>query len=85
MVTRLPDEGQKGLVQQYLDHGSNMTERLTQAIFQARPELYDWAFEQCHGYTAVARLAKIKRLTGEQIGRLEPSVKRRLLEVELEV
>lgn len=62
-----------------------MTERLTQAIFQARPELYDWAFEQCHGYTVVARLAKIKRLTGEQIGRLEPSVKRRLLEVELEV
>jgi hypothetical protein len=80
VALRLPDEGQKGLVRQYLDHGSAVTERLTQAIFQAHPELYDWAFEQCSGYHAVARLAKIKRLTGEQIGRLEPSVKRRLLE-----
>lgn len=85
VAIRLPGEGQKGLVQQYLDHGSSMTERLTQAIFQARPELYDWAFEQCHGYAAVARLAKIKGLTGEQIGKLEPSVKRRLLEVDLGV
>ncbi|MWV14175.1 hypothetical protein F3I62_18905 [Pseudomonas sp. R-28-1W-6] len=85
VATRLPEEGQKGLVQQYLDHGSAVTERLTQAIFQAQPELYDWALEQCHGYTAVKRLAKIKRLSGEQIGRLEPEVKRRLLEGDLGV
>ncbi len=80
VATRLPDEGQKGLVRQYLDHGSAVTERLTQALFQARPELHEWAFEQCSGYPAVSRLAKIKRLTGEQVGRLESSVKRRLLE-----
>ncbi len=80
VATQLPDEGQKGLIKQYLNHGSAVTERLTQAVFQARPELCDWAFEQCHGYAAVVRLAKIKRLTGEQIGKLEPSVKRRLLE-----
>lgn len=80
VATKLPDEGQKGLVRQYLDHGSAVTERLTQALFQARPELHEWASEQCSGYHSVARLAKIKRLTGEQIGRLEPSVKRRLLE-----
>lgn len=80
VATKLPDEGQKGLVRQYMNHGSAVTERLAQAIFQARPELHEWAFEQCSGYPAVARLTKIKRLTGEQIGRLEPSVKRRLLE-----
>ena len=85
VATRLPDEGQKGLVRQYLDHGSAVTERLTQAIFQARPELYDWAFDQCSGYPAVARLSKIKRLTSEQIGRLEWGVKRRLLEEDMGV
>ncbi len=85
VATRLPDDGQKGLVKQYLDHGSTVTERLTQAILQARPELHDWAFEQCQGYAAVRRLAKIKPLTGEQIGRLEPGVKRRLLEGDLGV
>lgn len=83
VATRLPDEGQKGLVRQYLEHGSAATERLTQAIFQARPELHEWAFEQCSGYAAIARLAKIKRLSGEQIGRLEPSVKRQLLEEDI--
>ncbi|WP_312206771.1 hypothetical protein [Pseudomonas kuykendallii] len=62
-----------------------VTERLTQAIFQARPELYDWAFDQCSGYPAVARLSKIKRLTSEQIGRLEWGVKRRLLEEDMGV
>lgn len=72
VATRLPEEGQKGLVRQYLDHGSTVTERLTQAIFQARPELHNWAFGQCSSYAAVARLAKIKRLSSEQIGRLEP-------------
>ncbi len=83
VASRLPEDGQKGLVRQYLDHGSAVTERLTQAILQAKPEPYDWAFDQCSGYAAVARLAKIRRLTGEQIGRLEPSVKRRLLEGDL--
>lgn len=34
VATRLPEEGQKGLVRQYLDHGSTVTERLTQAIFR---------------------------------------------------
>lgn len=85
VASRLPEDGQKGLVRQYLDHGSAATERLTQAILQAKPELYDWAFDQCSGYAAIARLAKIRRLTGEQIGRLEPSVRRRLLEGDLGV
>ncbi len=85
VATRLPEEGQKGLVRQYLDHGSTVTERLTQAIFQARPELHNWAFGQCSSYAAVARLAKIKRLSSEQIGRLEPGVKRQLLEGDMGV
>ncbi|OQR35339.1 hypothetical protein BWR15_15515 [Pseudomonas sp. T] len=85
VAVRLPEEGQKGLVKQYLEHGSALTERLTQAIFQAKPELCDWAVDQCSGHAAVARLMKIKRLTGEQIGRLEPSVKRLLLEDDLGV
>jgi len=80
VAVRLPEEGQKGLVKQYLDHGSSINEKLTQTIFQAKPELYDWAFEQCRGYAAVARLTKIQGLTSEQVGRLEPGIKRRLLE-----
>ncbi len=79
-AVRLTDEGQKGLIRQYLDHGSDLTEKMTKAIFQARPELQDWAFEQCQSYAAVMHLAKIKPLTSEQIGRLEPGIKRRLLE-----
>ena len=85
VASRLPEDGQKGLVRQYLDHGSNITERLTQAIFQAKPEMQDWAVEQCRGYAAVARLAKIRRLTGEQIGRLAPGMRHRLPEGELGV
>lgn len=85
VATRLPDEGQKGLIQQYLEHGSTDTERLTQAIFRARPELYDWALEQCHGYSAVRRLAKIKPLTSGQISKLDPKIKRQLLEGDLGV
>lgn len=72
-------------MRQYLDHGSSITERLTQAIFQAKPEMQDWAFEQCRGYASVARLAKIRRLTGEQIGRLKPGMRHRLPEGELGV
>ena len=80
VASRLPKGGQKGLVRQYLDHGSAVKERLMQAILQAKPELYDWAFDQCSGYAALARLAKIRRLAGEQSGRLKPGVRRRLLE-----
>lgn len=80
VATKLSDDGQKGVVRQYLEQGSRLTEKLTQTIFQAKPELYEWAFEQRKGYASVARLAKIKGLTSEQLGRLEPGIKRRLLE-----
>ncbi len=82
-AVRLTDDGQKGLVIDYLERGSSLTEQMTRAIFQARPELYDWALEQCRGYAAVMHLAKIKPLTSEQIGKLEPGIKRRLLEGDL--
>lgn len=85
VAVRLSEEGQKGLVRKYLDQGSAITERMTQVIIKAKPELYDWAFEQCRSTTAVLRLAKIRNLTSEQIGKLEPAIKRRMLEKDLDV
>lgn len=81
----LSEEGQKGLVRKYLDQGSAISERMTQDIIKAKPELYDWAFEQYRCNVAVLRLAKIRSFTNDQLSKLEPAIKRRLLERDLGV
>ena len=85
VAVRLSEEGQKGLVMKYLNQGSAITEQMTHVIIKAKPELYDWAFEQCRSNAAVLRLLKIRSFTSDQLGKLEPAIKRLLLERDLGV
>lgn len=85
LAGKLSPDGQQSVILEYLKYGSRVTEQLTKAIIEMRPEMHQWAFEQRYGCVAIRRLAQIKSLTGEQIGRLDASIKRRLLEGDMGV
>ena len=80
LAGKLSTEGQQSVILEYLRYGSKVTEQLTRAIIEIRPEMHQWAFEQRYGYVAVQRLAQIRGLTSEQVGSLSAKIKRKLLE-----